>query len=49
MNGVLASNVLGNTEDIVDCAQAGPNTFKVRAVDPSGNAGPFSNEIILVC
>ena len=49
VNGVLASNVLGNTEDIVDCTQTGPNTFKVRAVDPSGNAGPFSNEIILVC
>jgi len=50
VNGVLASSgSIGITEDIVDCTQTGPNTFEVRAVDASGNAGPFSNEIILVC
>jgi hypothetical protein len=50
VNGVLVSNTnIGITEDVVDCTQTGPNTFKVRAVDASGNAGPFSNEIILAC
>jgi chitodextrinase len=49
VNGVLASSGIGNNEDIVYCTLTGPNTFKVRAVDPSGNAGPFSNEIVLVC
>jgi chitodextrinase len=50
VNGVLASSgSIGNTEDIVECTVSGANTFKVRAVDASGNAGPFSNEIVLVC
>jgi hypothetical protein len=50
VNGVLASSgSIGITEDIVECTSAGPNTFKVRAVDASGNAGPFSNEIVLLC
>jgi hypothetical protein len=50
VNGVLAnSGNIGITEAIVDCTAAGPNTFKVRAVDASGNAGPFSNEIVLLC
>jgi chitodextrinase len=49
VNGVLASSGIGNNEDIVYCTQTGPNTIKVRAVDPSGNAGPFSNEIIFIC
>ena len=49
VNGVLASSQIGNTEDIVNCTLNGPNTITVRAVDPSGNAGPFSNEIVLVC
>jgi chitodextrinase len=49
VNGVLASSGIGNNEDIVYCTLTGLNTFRVRAVDPSGNAGPFSNEISLVC
>jgi hypothetical protein len=50
VNGVLASSILHSTEDIiVDCTLTGPNTFKVRALDTSGNAGPFSNEIVLIC
>jgi chitodextrinase len=49
VNDVLASSGLGNNEDIVYCTLTGPNTIKVRAVDPSGNAGPFSNEIVFVC
>jgi chitodextrinase len=50
VNGVLASTTnIGIPEDIVECTQSGPNTFAVRALDGSGNAGPFSNEIILDC
>jgi chitodextrinase len=48
VNGVLASSAFG-TEDIVYCTLTGANTIKVRAVDPSGNAGPFSNEIVFIC
>jgi chitodextrinase len=49
VNGVHASDALGYTEDIVWCTLTGANPIKVRAVDPSGNAGPFSNEIIFIC
>ena len=49
INGVLVSSGIGNVEDIVYCAVTGANAITVRAVDTSGNAGPFSNEIVLVC
>jgi hypothetical protein len=49
VNGTLASTGLGNVDDIVYCVDTGLNTIKVRALDTSGNAGPFSNEISLVC
>ncbi len=49
VNGVLASSGIGAVEDIVYCAVTGANAITVRAVDTSGNAGPFSNEIVIVC
>jgi chitodextrinase len=49
VNGVHASTGIGNDEDIVYCQATGLNTIKVRAVDTSGNASAFSNEISLVC
>ncbi len=49
VNGVLASTVIGNVEDIVYCSESGPNTIAVRAIDTSGNVSPFSNEVIFVC
>jgi Fibronectin type III domain len=49
VNGTRASVGLGNVEDIVYCVDTGLNTIKVRVLDTSGNAGPFSNEISLVC
>jgi len=49
VNGVLVSSGIGNVEDIVYCAVTGANAVTVRSVDTSGNAGPFSNEIVLVC
>jgi len=49
VNGVLASTGLGNVEDIVYCTLTGPNTIAVRALDTSGNASPFSNELVFVC
>ena len=49
VNGTLASTGIGNVEDIVYCTLTGPNTIKVRAVDTSGNASAFSNELVFVC
>ena len=49
VNGTLASTGLGNVEDIVYCTLTGPNTIAVRALDTSGNASPFSNELVFVC
>ena len=49
VNGHLASSGIGNDQDIVYCEGTGPNTLVVRAVDTSGNAGPFSNTIVLDC
>jgi hypothetical protein len=49
VNGVLTSTGLGNIEDIVYCTETGPNTIKVRALDTSGNASSFSNELVFVC
>jgi chitodextrinase len=49
VNGVRASTGVSNVNDIVYCQDTGLNVIKVRALDTSGNAGPFSNEISLVC
>ena len=49
VNDVLASTGIGAAEDIVYCTLTGPNTIKVRALDTSGNASPFSNELVFVC
>ena len=49
VNGVLTSSGIANDEDIVYCAVIGLNAIRVRAVDTSGNEGPFSNEIAIVC
>jgi hypothetical protein len=49
VNGTRASAGIGNVDDIVYCTANGPNTIAVRAIDTSGNASPFSNEIVFVC
>jgi hypothetical protein len=49
VNGTRASTGIGNVEDIVYCVDTGDNTIAVRAIDTSGNVGPFSNEIVFVC
>jgi hypothetical protein len=49
VNGVRVSSAIGYDEDIVYCAVTGLNAISVRAVDTSGNEGPFSNEIAIVC
>lgn len=49
VNGVRVSSAIGYDEDIVYCLDTGSNAIRVRAVDTSGNAGPFSNEIVLIC
>jgi hypothetical protein len=49
VNGALASSGIGNADDIVYCEIAGPNMIAVRAIDTSGNASAFSNEIVFVC
>jgi hypothetical protein len=49
VNGVRVSSAIGYEEDIVYCAVTGLNAISVRAVDTSGNEGPFSNEIAIVC
>jgi chitodextrinase len=49
VNDVLTSTGIGNDNDIVYCTLTGANTIKVRALDTSGNASGFSNELIFVC
>jgi hypothetical protein len=49
VNGALASTGIGNVDDVVYCTATGPNTIAVRAIDTSGNAGPFSNELVFTC
>ena len=49
VNGTRASTGIGHVEDIVYCEGTGPNTIAVRAIDTSGNASAFSNEIVFVC
>jgi chitodextrinase len=48
-NGERVSTGIGAVEDIVYCTLTGVNTLAVRAIDTSGNASPFSNEITFVC
>ncbi len=45
LNGERADTTIGYGETIVYCRGEGPNTIAVRAVDTSGNASGFSNEI----
>ena len=45
LNGVRADVQIGGTNTIVYCAGNGQNAITVRAVDSSGNASGFSNEI----
>jgi chitodextrinase len=49
VNDVLASSGIGNVDDIVYCTLTGENRIAVRAVDTSGNASAFSNEIVFGC
>jgi chitodextrinase len=49
VNGTLASTGIGNVDDIVYCVDTGPNTIAVRAMDTSGNASAFSNELVFAC
>jgi hypothetical protein len=49
VNDVLTSSGIGNVDDIVYCNGTGPNRIAVRAVDTSGNASGFSNEIVFGC
>jgi Fibronectin type III domain len=49
VNGALTSTGIGNVDDIVYCAAAGPSTIAVRAMDTSGNVAAFSNEIVFDC
>jgi chitodextrinase len=46
LNGELDHVAIGYVEDITYCKGEGPNTISVRAVDTSGNASAFSNEIM---
>ena len=47
LNGVLdeLGTTIGSGDTVTYCQGAGPNTITVRAVDTSGNASAFSNEI----
>ena len=48
LNGVLdgLGTTIGYGETITYCQGEGPNTIAIRAVDTSGNASAFSNEIM---
>jgi chitodextrinase len=45
LNGELADRTIGYGETVTYCRGEGSNTIAVRAVDTSGNASGFSNEI----
>ena len=49
MNGTRISAPIGHIDDIVYCQATGTNTIAVIAIDTSGNASPFSNELDFVC
>jgi chitodextrinase len=48
LNGVLdqLGTTIGYGDTVTYCQGSGPNTIAVRAVDTSGNASAFSNEIV---
>jgi hypothetical protein len=47
VNGEFAEHAaIGYGETIIYCRGEGPNTIAIRAVDTSGNASAFSNEIV---
>jgi hypothetical protein len=46
LNGVRDHVVIGGADTITYCVGNGPNAITVRAVDTSGNASGFSNEIV---
>ena len=46
LNGKLDHVTIGYGETITYCQGEGPNTIVIRAVDTSGNASAFSNEIV---
>lgn len=46
LNGELDHAAIGYGETITYCRGEGPNTIAIRAVDTSGNASAFSNEIV---
>jgi chitodextrinase len=46
LNGELDHATIGSGETITYCRGEGPNTIAIRAVDSSGNASAFSNEIV---
>jgi hypothetical protein len=48
IDGVLdkLGTTIGAAETVTYCQRSGPNTIAVRAVDTSGNASGFSNEIV---
>jgi hypothetical protein len=46
LNGESEHAAIGYGETIVYCRGEGPNTIAIRAVDSSGNASTFSNQIV---
>jgi chitodextrinase len=46
LNGTFDHSEIGAVDSITYCRDGGPNTIAVRAVDTSGNASMFSNEIV---
>jgi chitodextrinase len=46
LNGVPEHAAIGYGETIVYCRGEGPNTIAIRAIDSSGNASAFSNQIV---
>ena len=46
LNGELDHVTIGYGETVTYCRGEGPNTIVIRAVDASGNASAFSNEIV---
>ena len=45
LNGVPKHAAIGRGDTIVYCSGEGPNTITLRAIDSSGNASAFSNEL----
>jgi hypothetical protein len=46
LNGEPEHAAIGYGETVVYCRGEGPNTIAIRAVDSSGNASAFSNQIV---